>query len=91
MNRSFSLLHLLLGLAIIVSPGVALGQPQEESIRPMSVVPTDEPALAPRPFARNTDVGSQSLVLPISNQGKTTPSASTLNANAPDFKSPLSP
>jgi hypothetical protein len=89
MNRSFSLLNLLLGLAIVVSPGMVLGQPQEESVRPMSVVPTDEPALAPRPFARSVDIGPQS-VLPT-NQRKTTPSASTLNADAPDFKSPLSP
>jgi hypothetical protein len=90
MNRSFSLLNFLLGLAIVVSPGMALGQPREESVRPMSVVPTDEPALAPRPLARSADIGTQS-VLPISNQGKTTPSASTLNANAPDFTSPFSP
>lgn len=89
MKHTFSLLNLLLGLTIVISPGMALGQPQEESVRPVSVVPTDEPALAPRPLTRSANIGTQS-VLPT-HQGKTTPSASTLNANALDFKSPLSP
>ncbi len=89
MNRSFSLLNLLLGIAIVVSPGVALGQSQAEQVRPMSVVPTDEPALAPRPLVRSAGIGPQSLVLPISSERKTTPSASILNAL--DVESPLSP
>jgi hypothetical protein len=72
MNRSFALLNLWLGIAIVVSPGIAFGQPQEEPVRPMSVVPTDEPALAPRPLVRGDAQEQQSLVPTISNEGKTT-------------------
>jgi hypothetical protein len=72
MNRSFALLNLWLGIAIVVSPGMAFSQPQEEPARPMSVVPTDEPALAPRPLLRGDAQEQQSLVPTISNEEKTT-------------------
>jgi hypothetical protein len=91
MNRSFSLLNLWLGIAIVVSPGIAFSQPLEESVRPMSVVPTDEPELAPRPLPllRRDDQEQQSLVPAISNEGKTTQPDSIRKVL--DLQSQLSP
>jgi hypothetical protein len=89
MNRSFSLLNLWLGIAIVVSPGMAFSQTQEEPIRPMSVVPTDEPALAPRPLLRGDAQEQQSLVPAISNEGKTTQPDSIRNVL--ELQSQLSP
>ena len=89
MNRSFSLLNLLLGIAVVVSPGMAFSQPQEEPVRPMSVVPTDEPALAPRPLLRGDNKEQQSQVPAISSEGKTTQLDSIHNGL--DLQSQLSP
>ncbi len=92
MNLSFSLLNLCLGIGIAGASMamVAFAQPQEElSVRPMSVVPADEPALAPKPLGRGEDEGQQSLVPTESTKEKKTQPVSI--PNALDFQSPLSP
>ena len=92
MNRSFSLLNLCLGIGIAGASlaMVAFAQPQEElPVRPMSVVPTDEPALAPKPLSRSEGEGQQSLVPMESAKEKTTQPVSI--PNALDFQSHLSP
>jgi hypothetical protein len=89
MNRPFSLLNLCLGLGIVSVPGLALAQFQEEQVRTMSVVPTDEPALAPKPLSRSEDQRQQSLVPTKSTEEKTTQSVSI--PRALDFQPHLSP
>jgi hypothetical protein len=86
MNRS-SFLSLWLGIFIVASPGMAFSQPQGEAVRPMSVVPTDEPALAPSPLRRGNQE-QQSLAPKASNQGKTTQSVTPTALN---LQSQLSP
>jgi hypothetical protein len=96
MNRPLSLLNLCLGLGIVGVPGLALAQfqeeqvrPIEEQVRPISVVPADEPALAPKPLLRSEDGGQQSLVPTKSTEEKTTQSVSI--PRALDFQPHLSP
>jgi hypothetical protein len=86
MNRS-SFLSLWLGLVIVASPGMAFSQPQGEAVRPMSVVPTDEPALAPSPLLRGNQE-QQSLAPKAFNEGKTTQSVTPTALN---LQSQLSP
>jgi hypothetical protein len=86
MKRS-SLLNLWLGIVIVASPGMAFSQPQGEAVRPMSVVPTDEPALAPSPLRRGNQE-QQSLGSKVSNEGKTTQSVPPTML---DLQSQLSP
>jgi hypothetical protein len=90
MNRSFSLLNLCLGLGIVGVPGLALAQLHEDvPVSPMSVVPADEPALAPKPLSRSEYRGQQSLVPTKSTEEKTTQSVSI--PRALDFQPHLSP
>lgn len=86
MNRS-SFLSLWLGIVIVASPGMAFSQPQAEAVRPMSVVPTDEPALAPSPLLRGNAQEQQSLAPKAFNQGRTTQS---VTPTALDLQSQLS-
>jgi hypothetical protein len=88
MNRSF-LFSLWLSLAVVASPGIAFSQPQGEAVRPMSVVPTDEPALAPSPLRRGN--AQEQQVPKVSNAGKTTQSDVTSTATALDLQSQPSP
>jgi hypothetical protein len=89
MNRSFSVLNLCLGIGIVGAPGLALAQFQEEQVRPMSVVPTDEPTLAPKPLSRSEDDRQRSLVPTKSTQEKTTQPVSI--PSTPDLQPHLSP
>jgi hypothetical protein len=87
MNRSFLLLSLLIGISFANAPVMASAQPRGEQVRPMSVVPTDEPALAPRPLRRSASKEQPALFQTVSNEEQ----RAQLNSigNSLDLKSPL--
>jgi hypothetical protein len=91
MNRSFFLLSLLLGVSFANVPVLASAQPRGAQVRPMSVVPTDEPALAPRPLRRSASSASKeqpALFQTVSNEDQRAQPNSI--GNSFDLKSPLS-